>query len=156
MKTIFKAKILNDYRSHTPRGFYNVIKGHSGVDLDYVNENLPSPVTGEVVALTNQKEMGKCIYIKDVKGNIHVFAHMKQISPALHTQVKRGDMLGITGNTGSKTTAPHLHYEVVCTGPKTSPFDYIMTRNELVFKGFNRNPIKYCAELYAEFGVPIE
>ena len=154
-QTIFNAKVLNGYRSHRPKGFYNAIKGHSGVDLQFVYENLFSPITGEIVALTVQHEMGKCIYLKDVKGNVHVFAHMKQFSVSIHTQVKRGDMLGITGNTGSKTTAPHLHYEVVCTGPKTSPFDWIMTRNELIFKGYNRSPIKYCIDLYGEYNITI-
>lgn len=155
MKTIFSAKILNDYRSYKPAGFYNWLKGHSGIDFNYVNEDLPSPITGEVVGLTVQPEMGKCIYLKDVKGNIHVFAHMSQITVKLHDKVVRGAELGVTGNTGTKTTAPHLHYEIVCTGPKTSPFDYIMTRNELIFKGYNRNPLKYDRELYAEYKVPI-
>jgi murein DD-endopeptidase MepM/ murein hydrolase activator NlpD len=154
MKTIFESKVLNDYRSKKPRGFYHRIKGHTGVDLNYINENLPSPITGEVVAITHQNEMGNVLYIKDVKGNIHVFAHLSKISPILHQKVNRGDMIAITGNTGARTTAPHLHYEIICTGPKTSPFDYIMTRSLAGFNGYNRNPIKYLIELYEEYKVP--
>jgi len=158
MRTIFQTKILNDYRSKTPRGFYHWLRGHSGVDCDYRYENLPSPVSGEIVGIMNQNEMGKVIYLKDFKGTIHVFAHMSVISPSLHAKIKRGDLLGITGNTGSRTTAPHLHYEIICTKDsvaKPSPFDLIMIRKELPFKGFNRNPIIYLAQLYEEYKVPI-
>jgi len=158
MKTVFNSKVINDYRSHVPKGFYNAIKGHTGVDLEYSYENLFSPVTGEVVGLTTQTEMGRCIYLRDVKGTVHVFAHMSAISVSLHAKVKRDDMLGITGNTGSRTTKPHLHYEVICTSTsvqKSSPYDFIMTRKELPFKGFNRNPLKYLAQLYEEYGVII-
>ncbi len=155
MKTIFTAQILNGYRSHTPFGYYNIIRGHTGCDLNFINEPIPSPVTGQVVCMQHQPEMGNCVYIKDVKGNIHVFAHLSEFKVVMDQQVVRLDVLGISGNTGSKTTAPHLHYEVICTGPKTSPFDWIMIRNELAFKGYNRNPLLYLTALYKEFNVPL-
>ena len=154
MTTIFTAKVLNPYRSHVPRGFYNLIKGHLGVDLNYVNEELRSPITGLVVAVTHQTEMGICVYIKDVHMNTHVFAHCSKVMVNLHDKVKRGDVIAITGNTGSKTTAPHLHYEIITLKP-VNKIDYIMSRNLMGFKGYNTDPLDYIRALYKEFNVPI-
>ena len=37
--------------------------------------------------------------------------------------VKRGDLIGLVGNTG-KSTGAHLHYEVEKDGHKVNPIDY--------------------------------
>lgn len=152
MQTILQSKVVNPYRSHRPLGFYNLIKGHSGTDHNYKNEDLPSPITGKVVAVLSQKEMGKCIYVEDYVGNIHVFAHMSLVGVSIGTTVKRNDILGITGNTGSKTKGDHLHYELICRTPINAE-DKKMTRQLYSFKGWNTNPVKYLQDLYSKFGV---
>ena len=38
-------------------------------------------------------------------------------------RVKRGDIIGYIGSTGS-STAPHLHYEVIKDGRKVNPVNY--------------------------------
>lgn len=150
--TILQAKIVNFYKSKRPLGFYHLIKGHSGVDLNYVNEKLPSPITGKVVAVLNQKEMGRCIYIKDYVDNIHVFSHMLANSVHVGDEVKRNDILGVTGNSGKKTKGAHLHYEIICKYPINSE-DKIMTRKLYAYTGYNTEPIKYIRRLYAQFNV---
>lgn len=158
-KQIINAPILNPYRSKTPRGFYNAIKGHTGLDLKYVNEELPSPVSGEVVGLLKQREMGNVMYLEDKQGSVHVFAHLSQFKKNLHDQVKRGDIIAITGNTGAKTTAPHLHYEILTPKFKVEPLtgrsigDYLMTRQLYSFKGLNADPLWYLQTLYKYFKI---
>lgn len=152
MMTILQSKVLNPYRSHRPLGFYNLIKGHTGVDLDYKNKDLPSPITGKVVAVLSQKEMGRVIYLEDYIGTIHVFAHLSSILVKVGALVKRNDIIAITGNTGSKSTAPHLHYECLTKAP-IAPEDKKMTRTLYAFKGYNTDPVKYLKDLYSQFGV---
>ena len=42
-------------------------------------------------------------------------------------EIKRGDIIGETGNTG-RSTAPHLHYEVHYRGTPKNPLDYFFTQ----------------------------
>lgn len=152
---ILRAKILNPYRSHTPRGYYNIIKGHSGVDIDAKFVPLESPVTGKVVLLTNQNEMGQCMYIEDSLGNYHVFAHLKEFKKKVHDLVQRKEIIAITGNTGRRSTGAHLHYEIVKPHADTLA-EKIMSRPQLPVKGYNTDPIKYLKDLYFKFHVNLD
>lgn len=160
MKYLLTAQLLNAFRSNKPKGFYNILKGHTGVDLNYHFEELPAPVSGKIIAVARGVEMGDCIYLDDVElGNIHVFAHMDKIYVRPGDQVLRGQVMGITGNSGSKTTQPHLHYEVITfrkpdkknPTPYDSLFNSIMSRSLNGFVGWNISPLDYLRVLYGKY-----
>ena len=48
---------------------------------------------------------------------------MSQISVRQGQTVKRGEVLGLVGNTGL-SSAPHLHYEVLKNGNKVDPVNF--------------------------------
>lgn len=52
-----------------------------------------------------------------------LYAHMSKILVRKGQKVKRGDILGLVGNTGI-STAPHLHYEVRKHGQPINPANY--------------------------------
>jgi murein DD-endopeptidase MepM/ murein hydrolase activator NlpD len=151
-KTVFDAKVVQKYRNMNLK-WYGPL-GHRGLDLNYVNEPLPSPVTGQIVALTNQVQMGHCLYIRDIKGSIHVFAHLKEFKVHIHDQVTRGQIIATTGNTGTITSGPHLHYEILTLKPFTLS-DTVMWRTKLPFTGYNCDPLNYLKALYTEYKVSI-
>lgn len=152
MKTLLQATIINGYR--TKRKWYDIFKGHTGEDYDYVYEGLPSPVTGKVVQIATGKEMGQCLYIEDVEGgNIHVFAHLSQIKKGIGDHVARNEIVAITGNTGSASSGPHLHYEII-TFKAINPIDKLMTRKLSIFKGFNTKPSEYLKSIYKKYDIP--
>lgn len=162
MKHILNAVVWNPYRSKRPLGFYNLIKGHTGCDLNFVFEPLVSPVSGIVKSIVFQPEMGQVIYLQDIElQNIHVFAHMSKVDVKVNQEIKREDVLGITGNTGAKSTQAHLHYEVLTfrKPDKKNPsiydslFNPIMTRNLEGFSGYNIDPIKYLSTLYGKYQI---
>lgn len=155
MKFILTAQILNSYRRKYK--WYDRIKGHSGVDLAFFNEFLPSPVSGKIEVIATQQQMGKVIYLTDKeKGNIHVFAHMKEIKVTVGQHVERGQILGITGNTGSVTSGPHLHYEIISFEKPVALIDRVMTRQLQGFKGWNINPLFYVKNLYNKYGLNVK
>ena len=154
MKTVLRADIVNKYRSKVPFGFYGAL-GHRGVDLRYNYEDLPSPVTGQVVLTVRQNEMGNCLYLRDSVGTIHVFAHLDQFKKKVGDSVTRNEIIAKTGNTGSKTTSPHLHYELLTPSPVTL-MDRLMKRTLETFKGYNTDPLAYLSALYFKFHVDLD
>ena len=54
-----------------------------------------------------------------------VYGHLSRVLVKPGQRVKRGDVIGLVGNTG-KSTAPHLHYEVRVYGRAVNPLLYIL------------------------------
>jgi murein DD-endopeptidase MepM/ murein hydrolase activator NlpD len=48
---------------------------------------------------------------------------MSEIDVRRGQKVKRGDVIGLVGNTGI-SSAPHLHYEVIKDGKKINPANF--------------------------------
>jgi len=151
MTTIPNARVSQVYRNK--RSWYDILKGHTGVDLAYKNEPLPSPVTGVVRQIVKQREMGLVLYLTDVWGATHVFAHLRQVDVVAGQQVKRGERIALTGNTGTVTSGPHLHYEIITARPHRT-LDRIMSRSVAGIKGYNTDPLLYLQDLYKAYKVP--
>jgi len=54
-----------------------------------------------------------------------LYAHMHTIDVKKGDKVKKGDIIGTVGSTGS-STAPHLHYEVMHKGKKINPIHFCL------------------------------
>ena len=52
------------------------------------------------------------------------YAHLNSINVKLGQEVKRGDVVGILGNSG-KSTGPHLHYEIRVHGTPIDPLTFL-------------------------------
>ncbi len=51
------------------------------------------------------------------------YAHLSRLNVKMGQKVKRGDLIGYTGNSGL-SKGPHLHYEIMKNGEKIDPIDY--------------------------------
>ena len=145
----------NPYRNHWK--FYNPVKGHTGLDFRYnVGDVLLSPITGTVVKLATQHQMGKVVYVRHTAtGDIYVFAHNSKFLVKKGQKVKLGDPLTKTGNTGTATTAPHVHFEIITKYPINKE-DRVMTRRLWNFRGYNTNPLKRLKWLYAKYNLNLK
>jgi murein DD-endopeptidase MepM/ murein hydrolase activator NlpD len=142
MKQLWDAKILNGFRSHVPKGYYDPIKGHTGIDLAFKFEKIYAPCDLEILKNNTQKEMGRTLYCRDSEGLIHCYAHLLSFLYPVGSKVLRGQALAISGNSGTKGIVPHLHFEMLApsgTNPK-------MERNFLPFKGDNVDPTIYLSK----------
>lgn len=88
---------------------------HPGLDF-HAPVGTPIYATGDGVIKEAKVGGGLGRYVKvehETAGYVTVFAHMSEIAPGIRAgrSVKRGDLLGYSGNTGL-SEAPHLHYEV--------------------------------------------
>ena len=66
---------------------------------------------------------GKHILIKHDDSFKSMYAQLSEIKVTLGQKVKKGDLIGLVGSSGT-STAPHLHYEVIKDGKKVDPEEY--------------------------------
>jgi len=84
---------------------------HLGTDYSANYDTLYAPFDGEIVRTLNGKQGGLTIWFK-YKDYIIRFLHLSKIRCEIGEKVKEGYIIGITGNTGSLTKAPHLHLDI--------------------------------------------
>ena len=102
-----------------------VRKMHTGVDFT-APKGTPIYATGDGVVITVKTVFGgygKYVEIDHGFGFVTRYAHMNDFKVKKGHKVKRGDLIGSVGNTGS-STAPHIHYEVLKDGKHVNPVNY--------------------------------
>lgn len=142
----FGYPIINPFRSKVPRGFYHPVRGHTGIDIATPSGtplSLPIPLT--VAKVANQTEMGLTMYLRDSEGKVIVFSHLSEVKFQEGQQISAGQVFALTGNSGSRTTGPHLHLEVIA--PQPDPGHEVMSRQLFEFGDFNIDPVKYLDSL---------
>lgn len=129
---LIKPKLNASFGEMRPNHF------HMGLDLSTeAKENLPvqAPADGYIARIKIESGgFGRAIYINHPNGTTTVYAHMNRFLPAVETylekkqyeqeswkidlsvpaglfRVKRGQLIGYSGNTGS-SEGPHLHFEL--------------------------------------------
>ncbi len=98
---------------------------HTGIDF-MAKSGTPVVATadGEVV-ISGIKGNGYGIHV-DINhgyGYVTKYAHLSKVSVSVGQKIKRGDVIGYTGNTGL-SKGPHLHYEIEKNGQKINPIDF--------------------------------
>ena len=103
---------------------YKVKKFHTGIDFAAVR-GTPIYATGDGVAriATHDNGYGTCIEIDHGFGFMTRYGHLDKIRIKHLQKVKRGEVIGYVGSTGT-ATSPHLHYEVHRNGTIVNPIHY--------------------------------
>jgi murein DD-endopeptidase MepM/ murein hydrolase activator NlpD len=111
-----------NYRIHP---IYKVRHFHTGIDFT-------APRGTEIYATGNGKVQkvimkkrgyGYHVVIDHGYGYKTLYAHMSKFKVKVGEKIKRGDVIGYVGSTGT-STAPHLHYEVIKNGEKINPMNF--------------------------------
>jgi len=105
----------------------DVRRFHQGQDIT-VKTGTPiyAPADGIVKRAYYAGGFGNHIKIDHGSGYTTLFAHLSKLKAKYGQKVKRGDIIGLTGNTG-RSTAPHLHYEIHYYGTPKNPLDYFFS-----------------------------
>lgn len=101
---------------------YKIKKFHEGMDFSApVGTEIYATGNGVVeMVVSSYSGYGKHVRINHGFGYQSLYAHMDAFKVRVGQEVKRGDVIGYVGNTGT-STAPHVHYEVICRGKKVNP-----------------------------------
>jgi murein DD-endopeptidase MepM/ murein hydrolase activator NlpD len=100
---------------------------HQGQDIT-VSTGAPiyAPADGKVKRAYYVGGFGNHIKLDHGFGYTTILAHMSKLYVKYGQKVNRGDIIGLSGNTG-RSTAPHLHYEIHYYGTPQNPLDYFFT-----------------------------
>jgi murein DD-endopeptidase MepM/ murein hydrolase activator NlpD len=110
------------YRTHP---IYKIVKMHTGMDFN-ATTGTPIYATGDGVVERADAEAsgyGNHVVINHGFGYETLYGHMSKILVVAGQQVKRGEVIGLVGSTGT-SSGPHCHYEVIRNGNKINPVSY--------------------------------
>lgn len=103
---------------------------HKGIDL--VMPKIGKPIEGVKIYAD---EDGRAEHYEEVAGGLgirifrnsgrSVFLHLSERIVPHGTQVKKGDLIALSGNTGTMTTAPHLHWHIINNNKLIDPQPYL-------------------------------
>lgn len=121
-KNIYRLSSSFGYRSDP---FTGRSKRHTGVDFAMKSGNRLY-ATGDGVIESVKFELfgyGNQVVIDHGFGYKTRYAHMSTISVVEGMKVKRGECIGLSGNSG-RSSGPHLHYEVLYKDNHVNPANY--------------------------------
>jgi len=99
---------------------------HRGLDISARRKTrVLAPADGIVVSAGRNGGLGKVVRVSHGFGYTTVYGHLDKMSVQPGDEVRRGDELGLLGNSG-RSTGPHLHYEVHVDGRAVNPLYYIL------------------------------
>jgi murein DD-endopeptidase MepM/ murein hydrolase activator NlpD len=94
---------------------------HAGIDI---GAPIGTPVwaskAGQVILAGQQSGYGNAIVISHGNGLTTLYGHLSRISVSEGQQVRQGQVIGASGNTG-ESTGPHLHFETRVGGTARNP-----------------------------------
>ncbi|HRH37838.1 MAG TPA: M23 family metallopeptidase [Flavobacteriales bacterium] len=124
--------IPNEDLTQTAGGFgwrihpiHKIQKFHAGMDFT-CKQGTPIHATGDgrvIYAEYGTNGYGMHVIVDHGFGYQTLYAHMSKLQARVGQRVKRGEVLGLVGNTGL-SVGPHLHYEVHRNGEPVDPANY--------------------------------
>jgi murein DD-endopeptidase MepM/ murein hydrolase activator NlpD len=112
------------YRVHP---VFKTRKMHTGIDFG-ARKGTPIYATGAgtIVRVEYKKSgYGRNVVIDHGYGYQTLYGHMSKVECKVGQIVKRGEVIGLVGSTGT-STSPHVHYEVIHKGNKINPLQFCL------------------------------
>lgn len=94
---------------------------------------------------TYDNGFGNYIVIEDVKGYTSKYAHLDERLVSRGDEVSEGDIIGLSGNTGT-STGSHLHIELMQGSEYLNPYFFL--------EGYGTNTIQ--SSEYLDYEIPTE
>jgi len=106
---------------------YNKQKGHLGIDYGVkVNTPVHAAGNGVIVFSDYTLEYGYVVIIQHDDNFKSFYKHCSQILKKERDYVRMGELIALSGNTGTNTTGPHLHFELWFNDQPINPVKILM------------------------------
>ncbi len=115
---------LNSGFGYRKDPFDGIRRFHHGQDFSvFRGAPIRSPADGIIKRTGYRGGFGKYVIINHGYGYETKYLHLSKINVKKGQSIFRGEVIGATGNSG-RSTAPHLHYEVIYNGTPQNPLNY--------------------------------
>ncbi len=105
---------------------YNMAIGHPYLDIAAAeNSTVSAILNGTVIYAGWDDESGYVIQIQHDNNLVSVYKHNSKLLKKVRDKVAAGTPISLVGNTGTLSTAPHLHFELWHKGEPINPSQYI-------------------------------
>ena len=105
---------------------YNSAINHPFVDIAAPENSVVSSVLdGTVISADYSEQNGHIIQIQHDNNLISIYKHNAKLLKKIGDKVSAGSPISLVGNTGTLSTASHLHFELWHKGMPVNPSDYI-------------------------------
>ena len=105
---------------------FNPNKQHYGIDITATNDkNVCSVLDGSILMSGYTADHGYVVIVQHVGNLVTIYKHLSVVFHGESTKVKAGEVLGIAGIEGEKTSTPFLHFEIWHKGVALDPAQYI-------------------------------
>jgi murein DD-endopeptidase MepM/ murein hydrolase activator NlpD len=92
---------------------YNPDNGHLGIDYaTKVGTPILAPANGTIIFSDYTAESGNILIIQHEENYLSIFKHCGAILKTARESVIQGEVIALSGNTGTNTTGAHLHFEI--------------------------------------------
>lgn len=116
-----KARVFND----------KVASYHSGTDFRATTGTPIYAANSGIVKIAKDRYFaGNSVVIDHGFGIYSQYYHLSKIDVKVGQQVKKGELLGLSGATG-RVSGPHLHFGIFVAGKQVDPLDFINKFNNL-------------------------
>jgi hypothetical protein len=132
-----ELKYISSFFGYRPDPIYKISKFHSGIDFSAAL-GTEAYATGDGVVYDverNEWGYGNMVTLDHGFGYKTRYAHLQKPLVRKGQKVKRGQCIGLIGNTG-KTTGVHLHYEVLKNDVQIDPINFFY--NDLTPEQYNQ------------------
>jgi murein DD-endopeptidase MepM/ murein hydrolase activator NlpD len=100
-------------------------KMHNGIDFGSgMNAPVFAAADGKVTLAQYSRSFGNWIMVEHANGYVSIYAHLNSFNISAGLRIKKGEIIGYTGNTG-RSSGPHLHYEIRLNGTPVNPSGYL-------------------------------
>lgn len=100
---------------------------HYGIDIAAnPNESVLATLDGTVILSAYTAETGYVIQVQHGQDFVSVYKHCGSLLKKEGDTVKGGEAIALVGNSGERTTGPHLHFELWNKGRAIDPSKYIV------------------------------
>lgn len=104
----------------------DVISFHRGIDLHApIGTGVLAAFNGQVEEASSSDELGNYVVINHGCGIKTMYGHLDSYQVAVGEQVQQYQVIASSGNTGTRTTGPHLHFAVYINGKTVDPLVFV-------------------------------